>query len=113
MKNVLAVAIAVAISLASCHGIIRDENTYKAEVGFMNAAAMQEADSIVYLVKSGCKCDNGNFVLPECEKAAHRAMVVQSRVPWHTAMMLYNARLLDERPSVNPPAVQTSTTLCQ
>ena len=112
MKKV-AWTVAVVILLASCHGVVRDENTYKAEVGFMNAAALQEADSIVYLVKSGCKCEGGKFVLPECEKAAHRAMVVQSRVPWHTAMMLYNARLLDERPSVDPPAIPTSTTLCQ
>lgn len=96
-----------------CSGIIRDTDTYKTEVGFMGAASLQEAESILQLVKTGCKCEGGKFTTAECDKAAHRALVVQSRVPWHTAMMLYNARLSDTRPAVEPPAVPTTSTLCQ
>ena len=95
-----------------CGGIIRDTNTYKSEVGFLGAAALQQADSILQLVKVGCRCEGGKFTTPTCEQAAHRALVVQSRVPWHTAMMMYNARLVDSRPSVDPPAVPSPSTLC-
>ncbi len=96
-----------------CSGVIRDTNTYKTEVGFLGAASLQQADSIIQLVKAGCKCEGGKFTTPVCEQAAHRALVVQARVPWHTAMMMYNARLVDTRPSVDPPAVPTTSSLCQ
>lgn len=96
-----------------CAGIIRDTNTYKAEVGFLGAASLQQADSIIQLVKAGCKCENGKFTTPVCDQAAHRALVVQARVPWHTAMMMYNARMVDDRPAVDPPAVPSPSSLCQ
>lgn len=96
-----------------CSGIIRDTETYKTEVGFMGAAALQQAESILQLVKVGCRCEGGKFTTDECNKAAHRALVVQSRVPWHTAMMMYNARLVDTRPAVDPPTVPATSTLCQ
>lgn len=101
-----------AVLLAGCHEVVRDEATYRAEVGFMQAAAMQEAESLISLVKAQCKCEGGKFVTPDCEKAAKRALVVQSRVPWHTAMMLYNARLIEERPDPKPPEVPPTSSLC-
>ena len=104
--------IATAFVLAGCHNVVRDETTYRTEVGFMEVATMQEADSLTFLIKAQCKCDGGKFVVPECEKAAKRALVVQSRVPWHKALMLYNARLTDERPPQEPPAIPATSSLC-
>lgn len=109
MKIMLGIMVIVGLG---CSGVIRDTNTYKTEVGFMGAASLQQADSIIQLVKAGCKCEDGKFTTKVCEQAAHRALTVQARVPWHTAMMLYNARLVDNRPAVDPPAVPSPSSLC-
>jgi len=101
-----------ALTFAGCHGVIRDSATYNAEVGFMSAAALQGAESLMALVARGCKCVDGKFIDPVCESAAKRALVVRARVPWHKAMMLYNARLADDRPAVDPPTVPSPSTLC-
>lgn len=113
MKKQMILLTAIASMLLGCHGVIRDDATYRTEVGFMGAAASQETESLLLMIKVGCQCVNGKFVVPQCEQAAHRALVVQSRVPWHLSMMLYNARLDDTRPAVDPPAVPSPSTLCQ
>lgn len=102
------------LTLSGClSGVVRDEATYRAEVGFMEAAALQEAESLVLLIKANCKCDtDGTFMSPDCEKAAKRALVVKARVPWHTAMSLYNARLSAVKPADAPPDVPLTKTLC-
>ena len=109
----MAYLIVTPLIVLGCHGVIRDEAVYKTEVKFMEAASIQEAESITQLVKTHCKCENGSFVNKDCEKAAKRALVVQSRVPWHVSMMMYNARLSDDRPAVDPPSVPTVTSMCQ
>lgn len=99
--------------LFGCSGILRDEVTYTAEVGFMGSASLQEAESIILLVGTYCRCDaTGKFTTSDCAKAANRALVVQSRIPWHTAMMMYNARLATERPGEEPPVVPATSSLC-
>ena len=99
--------------LLGCHGVVRDETVYQAEVGFMEQAATQEADSLISLIQTYCKCDaDHKFTTPACDAAAKKAMVVKSRIPWHVSMMLYNARLIADRPSAEPPAITSPSTLC-
>ena len=99
--------------IASCHGIVRDETVYKNEVGFMGASALDAADAVVKLIALECKCTDGKFTPgSDCEKYARNALVIQSRVPWHASMMLYNARLATDRPAETPPAVPATSTLC-
>jgi len=51
-------------------------------------------------------------VPPECKKAAKLVLTVKTRVPYHKAMMLFNARLLEERPPKTPPEIPSPDTLC-
>lgn len=110
MKKVI--ALVVVLGALGCHEVVRDEATYRAEVTFMTTAAMQEAASLVMMVKSYCRCTNGKFTTPECDIAARRALVIQTRIPWHKDMMLYNARLSEERPPSDPPTVPQAASLC-
>ena len=110
-------ALALMILTTGCHNVVRDESVYKLEVGFMEQASVQQSDSLANLVKTYCKCTVNSagvkaFTTSECEAAAKKSVLAKSRVPWHASMMLYNARLLDTRPSVDPPAVPSATTLC-
>lgn len=99
--------------VVGCHDVVRDEAVYKTEVGFVGAVIAQETESLLYFVKTHCKCTDGKFVVPECEQAAKRTLVAKSRVQWHLDMMIYNARLAEDRPAIDPPQVPSSSTLCQ
>jgi len=111
MRNILCVL--ALLPILGCHTVVRDEATYKLEVNFMEQAAVQQAESLTTLVKTYCKCDaEKKFTTPDCEMAAKKAVLASARVPWHKAMMLYNARLLTVRPPVDPPVVPSTSTLC-
>ena len=93
--------------------VVRDSNTYQVEVEFMSMAAVQQSDQLKGFIKSHCQCGTDKqFTTEQCSKAAKTVQVIQSRVPWHKAMMLYNAGITSERPPAQAPAVPPASDLC-
>ena len=79
----------------------------------MGQATLQQAAQLENWVKTACQCDEqGKFTNTTCETSADLVLVVKTRIPWHTSMMLYNARLLKTRPAKVPPEIPAISTLC-
>ena len=100
---------------ANCNTVVRDETVYKTELNFMEQTATQPADALVGWFGLHCKCEGGKFVgdtAVKCAKDAKLVQLIRVRVPYHKAMMLYNASLLDKRPPKDPPEVPPATDLC-
>lgn len=102
------------LSLTSCGGqLVRDSRTYQVEVTFLTMAAMQQADLLKGFISTNCVCTSDKqFTTAQCQKAAKTVQVIQSRIPWHKAMMLYNGGLTETRPPIEPPAVPPPSELC-
>ena len=98
----------------TCGGqtVIRDATVYRTELGFMEQASVQTAEALKARIQSQCVCTDGKFVQEGCAKDAKLVLVIEARVPWHKAMALYNAGLLEERPPKTPPDVPDPSTLC-
>ena len=114
-RHILAVLLlALAPFLLSCGGpsVVRDAQVYETELGFWEAASLQTATALKGFIAEYCVCEEGVFTTEMCEKAAKKALVVETRVPYHKAMALYNAQLLKKRPSKTPPVVPATSTLC-
>lgn len=111
---VLSVASLILVLFVCCtpKTVIRDEVVYQTELSFMEQAALQPSEQLESFIKVHCLCNFGKFTTPECEKAAKTVLTVKARVPWHKAMMLYNAGLLKDRPVKDPPVVPETSTLC-
>ena len=99
---------------ATCNNsaVVRDAKVYQTELNFWEQASLQTADSLAGFIAKGCSCVEGKFTTEDCEKAAKKVQVVRVRVPYHKAMALYNAGLLEERPPAEPPVVPPATDLC-
>lgn len=105
--------IALVCSAATCSSsVVRDEKVYRTELDLMEQMAVQPADSLDSFLKGHCTCTDGKWSDDACRKAAKLILVVKTRVPYHKAMMLYNAGLLKERPPKEPPEVPAAETLC-
>lgn len=113
---ILPVAILVLVPIlmgSSCNQtVVRDENAYKAELELMSQMSMQSAASLKKLIALECACENGKFTTKDCEKAADLVLVIETRLPWHKAMSLYNAGITKERPPKDPPKIPAIETLC-
>lgn len=92
--------------------VCREKTVYVSEINFLEQAAIQQATALQWFVKHHCKCEDGMFITEECREAARLVIVVETRIPWHKAMMFYNAGITENRPSENPPAILPSGTLC-
>lgn len=94
--------------------IIRDANVYKVEMQWFTQAALQQADYLETFVREHCVCEESGdaFVEPDCQKAARLLLTAKVRTPWHHGMALYNAGLLEVRPSEDPPVIPDVSTLC-
>ena len=119
MKRLLLTAIIAVLAMplmgSNCNTVVRDETVYKTELDFMEQTATQPADKLVEWINLHCKCEAGAWVEANaalCEKSAKLVQVIRARVPYHKAMMLWNADLLSKRPPKDPPAVPASTDLC-
>jgi len=112
----VALALVVAFPLltaGTCNKqVVRDKAVYEAELNFWEQTSVQTADALTEFVKMHCTCDAGKFATETCEKAAKKALVVKTRVPYHHQMALYNAGLLKDRPPQEPPEVPATSTLC-
>lgn len=111
MRTLLLIVLAGMIS--GCpSSVVRNADVYQTELDFMEQAAIQPTDSLEKLLRLHCTCVNGKFENPECEDAAHKILVVRARVPWHKAMMLFNAGITNTRPDPVPPVIPAPETLC-
>lgn len=108
------------LALIACGGIVRDGKVYRTELDFLEQVAMQPTNQLGTFVAATCTCTDGKFIAPvgsilqaeDCEKAAKTILIVKARVPWHKAMMLFNAGLIKDRPPRDPPAVPATSTMC-
>ena len=119
MKFITCVAVillaAFFLSGSSCNDqIVRDRETYKAEVNLMEQFSVQQANILAEFIKTDCKCVKDDFPNEQCTRAAVIVILVRRRIKWHKDMMLYNAGLLpeNERPSKEPPDTPAPQTLC-
>lgn len=102
----------ILVTMGCSPAVVRDEAVYRTELDFMEQAAVQPATSLEEFVQKHCQCGEGQFVTPECKAAAKLVLTVKTRVPYHKAMMLFNARLLEKRPPKTPPEIPDPNTLC-
>lgn len=114
MHKLWFLVLALLLMGASCghNAVVRDTAVYKTELNFLEQAALQNAEALKGFINNHCTCTDGDFTDEKCLAAAKKVLVVEARVPWHKAMMLYNARLLEERPPKDPPEVPETGTLC-
>jgi hypothetical protein len=120
MPKTLLIVIGVLVMATSlvdceCNTVVRDENVYRTELDFMEQTAVQPADKLVEWINLHCKCEEGKFIDPNaelCGKSAKLVQLIKARVPYHKAMMLWNADLLKTRPPKDPPEVPAPTELC-
>ena len=116
LLTLLLLALVVPLVGAGCGDyVVRDEVVYKTELNFMEQTAFQPADKLVEWINLSCKCAEGKFIEPNaalCKASAKLVVVVKARVPYHKAMMLYNASITEKRPPKDPPAVPETSTLC-
>lgn len=93
--------------------VLRDPEVYKNEIAFFQMALEQDTELLEkYLAEGSCSCEEGAWTTEECEVAALNVLVVRHRLQYHVDLMLYNARMRDERPPKEPPEVPDPSTLC-
>lgn len=99
---------------AGCkRAFVRDPETYKAEVAFLQMGLEQNTSLLEEHLKDGsCVCVDGAWVTPLCEDTALNVLVIQNRLEWHIGMMLYLGNLSKERPPEDPPEVPEPGSLC-
>jgi hypothetical protein len=93
--------------------VLRDPEVYKNEIAFMQMALEQDTALLEHHLNDGsCACEDGAWVTVECEDTALNILVIQNRLQYHVDLMLYNAKLKDERPPKDPPEVPEPGSLC-
>ena len=118
MKKLLLATLVVlmAVPLMGSNGcnstVVRDETVYRTELDFMEQTSVQPADKLVEWINLHCTCVDGKFPTPLCAASAKLVQVIKARVPYHKAMMLWNADLLSKRPPKEAPVVPDATDLC-
>lgn len=99
--------ILAALILTGCPNktVLRDAEVYRAEVNQYDSWATQQSKYLRGFIEEHCACDEGAFADSDCSKAADFVLTIEARHAWHLNMSLYNASLLDERPSETPPVI--------
>jgi len=105
-------ALVVLQGCATGKSVCRERTTYASELEFFDQAAGRSATALEGFVRQHCVCQDGKFVMSECEAAAKVVVVVKTRLPWHRAMALHNAGIVKERPPETPPVIPAPETLC-
>lgn len=93
--------------------VLRDGQTYRAELEFLQLA-LHESNSLLveHLDIGDCTCNaQGEWSSKLCEKTARHVLIVRTRVPYHVWMMLYNADMRAE-PPLEIPDVGHPSELC-
>lgn len=96
------------LCLAGCGVILRDRDTYVTEVAFTDRMVFEGSSAVRDVLVHQCECERGvwrstsmNVTDRLCQDYADWWTVYTQRWSWHRDMMMYNARLRDNRP---PPA---------
>ena len=113
-KITLGLALTSILATVGCkRAIVRDPETYKAEVAFLSMGLEQNTELLEeHLADGTCVCVDGEWESVVCEDTALNILVVRNRLDWHVAMMLYLGNLSDVRPPEEPPEVPEPSTLC-
>ena len=111
MRYMLTVLAGVCVVLAGCgHArVVRDAEVYRAELDQYDRWAERQAALLRDFVSSECTCVENRFDTARCSEAADGLLTVEARHAWHRQMALFNAGLLEERPSARPPVIAPST----
>jgi hypothetical protein len=120
MKRALLTCIALTLlAVPACKkgpiAVIRNPNVYLNEMDFDQMVHKQAVQHLRYWLTESCSCKDGAWDgdrAEACEKTAKHILVVETRDPYHTALMEYNGSFTDDRPPKDPPAVPETTTLC-
>jgi hypothetical protein len=103
------------LSLLGCATkvVLRDPEVYKNELAFFEMALQQDTALLkAHLADGSCSCDeSGAWNNEVCETSALNILVIDQRLRWHLDMMLYNGRLLETRPPIEPEVPEPSS-LC-
>lgn len=113
--GVLGALLVSSVALTGCKKpvVLRDPDVYKNEVAFLQMALEQNTALLEHHLADGsCSCEDGAWTTVECEDTAFNILVVQKRLDWHVAMMMYLGKVSDERPPKEPPEVPAPGTLC-
>lgn len=105
-KTVAFGALLLGLSATGCKKVVlRDATTYKNEVYFFEMALEQNAELMrEHLVEGSCSCDEeGHWSSDLCENTALNILVIERRLGWHVAMMMYLGGLSQEHPGDEPP----------
>jgi hypothetical protein len=111
MKN--AIVILALLCLSGCtQYIVRDATVYQAEVNML-AMGMERQAKILKesYIGNYCYCTEGKFTTEYCRQAADAVVMVDARMEWHKAMMLYLGGLTEVRPP-KEEAIPAPETLC-
>lgn len=107
----LAAVMLVVLGITGCkhRTVIRDTNTYRAEIDQYDTWAVQQAKYLRGFIAEHCECggapEGDPFKTDECEKAADFVLTIEARHAWHRDMALWNARLISEEPAKQPPEI--------
>lgn len=115
LKNLTLCVFAMSLLAATgCkRAFVRDPETYKAEIAFLQMGLEQDTELLAeHLADGSCVCVDGEWATPLCEDTALNILVVRNRLEWHVAMMMYLGNLSKKRPPEDPPEVPETSTLC-
>ncbi len=105
-RHAIVLLFGAAIVLASCGSrVVRDAAVYQAELDQYDRWATRQVAILRQFMASSCACDGTRFAEPHCGDAADWVLTIEARHGWHRQMAMFNAGLLDDRPSAEPPPI--------
>lgn len=108
--EIIALLAAVTMTAGCAHKtVLRDARVYEAELDQYTTWATQQAKYLRAFIEDHCECESDaegpQFSDPDCEKAADFVLTIEARSEWHKSMSLWNAGLIEEEPSEQPPEI--------
>ena len=105
-----ALAATLLLTVGCAHrSVIRDSRVYQAELDQYDNWAVQQAKYLRGFIDAHCECESDaegpQFSDQKCEKAADFVLTIEARHGWHKQMSLWNAGLVKEEPSEQPPTI--------
>ena len=110
MRLWLAIPILFALTGCPKQGtVLRDAAAYQAELNQYDTWAVEQAKYLREFIVAHCVCESEaegpQFEDPDCERAADFVLTIEARHEWHKNMSLWNANLIEDEPSAQPPEI--------
>lgn len=111
MRVFYSALVAVLVLTVGCahRSVIRDSRVYQAELDQYDHWATEQAKYLRGFIEDHCSCESDaegpQFNSVDCEKAADFVLTIEARHDWHKNMSLWNAGLIKEEPSEEPPEI--------